>query len=251
MEIKNLKLDNTFIILIIFLVIISNSTEAQKAYFDLSQNEINIDTDFKGQELILFGLTDPDYNIIIIIRGPKENLTVRNKNRVLGFWMNTKSITYINVPKVYFISSNYNINNILDQQEIYENEIGFDNIKFIPKNEKDLFINHKNWVESILRIQKEKDLYKNFNLKFIDDKLFQAKLFFPSNVPTGKYLVTIYRIKDKKILSHNNKIIWVNRSGLGNKIYMFAQQNTIYYGVGTIIFAIIIGAGAATIFRKL
>ena len=136
-------------------------------------------------------------------------------------------------------------------REIYENEIGFDNIKFIPKNEKDLFINHKKWVESILRIQKEKDLYKNFNLKFIDDKLFQAKLFFPSNVPTGKYLVTIYRIKDKKILSHNNKIIWVNRSGLGNKIYMFAQQNTIYYGVGTIIFAIIIGAGAATIFRKL
>ena len=82
MEIKNLKLVNTFIISIIFLIIISNSTKAQKAYFDLSQNEINIDTDFKGQELILFGLTDPDYNIIIIIRGPKENLTVKNKNRV-------------------------------------------------------------------------------------------------------------------------------------------------------------------------
>ena len=49
----------------------------------------------------------------------------------------------------------------------------------------------------------------------------------------------------------NNKLIWVNKSGIGSKIFMFAHQNSILYGIGTIIFAIIIGVSAAVIFRKL
>ena len=53
MRIEKLKLVSNNILLIIFILIISNSTYAQKAYFDLSQKEINIDTNFKGQELIL------------------------------------------------------------------------------------------------------------------------------------------------------------------------------------------------------
>ena len=93
--------------------------------------------------------------------------------------------------------------------------------------------------------------YKNFELKLVDDKLFQTRLYFPSNVPTGNYIATIYRIENKKILSSNEKIIKINKSGIGNKIFIFAQQNTIIYGFGSIIFAIILGTGAALIFRKL
>ena len=103
----------------------------------------------------------------------------------------------------------------------------------------------------MIRIQQEKNLYKHFELKYVDDKLFQTRLYFPSNVPTGKYLVTTYRIKNNNILSFNNKLIWVNKSGIGSKIFMFAHQNSILYGIGTIIFAIIIGVSAAVIFRKL
>ena len=251
MKTKKYKFINYKLLIIVLFICPFSVAYAQKAYFDLSQNEISIDTDFKGQELILFGLTEADHHIIVVVRGPKENLTVRNKKRILGFWFNTKSVTYINVPKVYFISTNHKIENLLNKKEIYENEIGFSNIKFIPKNQKDLFIDLKEWNESVIRIQKERNLYKIFELKFVDDKLFQTRLYFPSNVPTGKYIATTYRIKNDKILSFNNKIIWVNKSGIGNKIFMFAHQNSILYGIATIIFAIIIGASAALIFRKL
>ena len=106
MEIKKYKFFNYKLLIIVLLIYPFSATNAQKAYFDLSQNEISIDTNFKGQELILFGLTEADHDIVVIVRGPKENLTVRNKKRILGFWFNTKSVTYINVPKVYFISTN-------------------------------------------------------------------------------------------------------------------------------------------------
>ena len=110
MKIKKSKLLNCKLLIIVLFICPFSTTNAQKAYFDLSQNEISINTDFKGQELILFGLTEPDHDIIVVVRGPEENLTARNKKRILGFWFNTNSVTYIDIPKVYFISSNYRYN---------------------------------------------------------------------------------------------------------------------------------------------
>ncbi len=251
MKIEKIKLFNYKILILFCIIVYPNLANSQKTYFDLSQNEINIDTNFTGQELILFGLTEPKQDIIVIVRGPKEDLTIRNKKRILGFWFNTNSVTFAKVPKVYFICSNYNIEYLLDANERFENEIGFHKIKLVPKNEKNLFIDLKDWHESLIRIQKKKNLYKQFKLESIDEKLFQTRLYFPANIPTGKYDVTTYRIKDKKIISLSNKLILINKSGIGSKIYFFAQENSILYGIVTIIFAIIIGSGAAIIFRKL
>ena len=153
--------------------------------------------------------------------------------------------------KVYFISSNAQIENLLNHKERYEQQIGFENIKLIPKDQKDLFIDLTQWNESIIRIQKENNLYKHFELKLVDDKLFQTRLYFPSNVPTGKYTVTTYRIKKGKILSSNNKLIWINKSGVGSKIFQFAQESSMLYGIVTIILAVILGVGGAVMFRKL
>ena len=184
MGIKKLSLANS-ILLIIFIFLISNSIYAEKAYFDLSQDEINIKTNFTGQELILFGLIEPGHDIIIVVKGPADQLTVRNKKRLLGFWFNTSSVTFVNVPKVYFISSYKKIENLLNPKQRYDNQIGFKNIKLIPKNRKDLFIDLSNWNESVIRIQKQNNLYKHFELKIVDDRLFQTRLYFPSNIPIG------------------------------------------------------------------
>ena len=251
MKINKINFFNYKIIILFCIIIFPNIVYAQKTYFDLSQNEINIDTNFTGQELILFGLTEPKQDIIVVVRGPEEDLTIRNKKRILGFWFNTNSVTFAKIPKVYFICSNYNIEYLLDEKERYDNEIGFNKIKLIPKNEKNLFVDLKDWNESLIRIQKQKNMYKHFKLESIDEKLFQTRLYFPANIPTGKYDVTTYRIKDKKIISLSNKLILINKTGIGSKIYFFAQENSILYGIATIIFAIIIGAGAAAIFRKL
>ena len=99
MKINNYNFIKYKILIIFFILCSTNNLDAQKAYFDLSQDEIRIDTNFKGQELILFGLTESDHDIIIIVRGPKEDLTIRNKKRILGFWFNINSIEYISVPK--------------------------------------------------------------------------------------------------------------------------------------------------------
>ena len=93
METVKFKL-NTFILIIIFLGI-TNNLYAKKAYFDLSQNEINIKTNFTGQELILFGIVEPNSEVIVVVKGPEKNITVRNKKRILGFWFNKVNPVYV------------------------------------------------------------------------------------------------------------------------------------------------------------
>ena len=67
--------------LIFFLILFINvSTIASEAYFDLSEKEIQIQTDFNGKEIIIFGIFQPRENTIVSIIGPKKdtNNTIRN-----------------------------------------------------------------------------------------------------------------------------------------------------------------------------
>ena len=62
---------------------ISNkSTFGNEAYFDLSDQEINIETDFNGKEVIIFGLTDPSFDTILVIKGPNKNVMLSMKERL-------------------------------------------------------------------------------------------------------------------------------------------------------------------------
>ena len=61
----------------------------------------------------------------------------------------------------------------------------------------------------------------------------------------------LFSIKDKVIVSQNNKTIIIKKTGIGNKIYEFANDRPASYGIIAIIFAIIAGLIAATAFRRL
>ena len=91
MKYKNKK--NVFFV-IVFCLSISNSIFAEKAYFDLSDEIINIQTDFRGKEIIIFGLADPKYDTILIIKGPKKDATLTIKEKFFGIWIETKNYKY-------------------------------------------------------------------------------------------------------------------------------------------------------------
>ena len=84
------KFNKFFLIIIIAIIITNKSTFGSEAYFDLSDQEINIETDFNGKEVIIFGLTDPSFDTILIIKGPKKNVKLKMKERLFGFWLETK-----------------------------------------------------------------------------------------------------------------------------------------------------------------
>ena len=240
---------------IIFLIftIFCNSIFASEAYFDLSEKEIQIETDFTGKEIIIFGTLNIDDDTIITIEGPKKDAKMMKKERILGFWFNTKKVIYKNIPSVFFVSSSKPVRKILNKNTIIKEKLYFDEILINTLTQRD-FINQKKlsiWNKNLIKIKKDNNLFKEYKLNNIENKLFQTRIFFPANIITGDYKVTIFQIKNKIVLNKKIKIIKIKKSGIGEKVYKFAHNQPATYGLLSILFAILSGLTAATLFRRL
>ena len=116
------------ILLLIFFIICKN-TFASEAYFDLSEKEIQIETDFIGKEIIIFGTFEKNEETILTIQGPKKDVKMMKKERILGFWFNTKKVIYKNIPSVFFLSSSKPVREILNQDTIIKEKLYFVHLK--------------------------------------------------------------------------------------------------------------------------
>ena len=235
----------------ILLVLFSNTALAE-AYFDISENNIKIETNFIGKEVIIFGILNDDQETIMTIKGPEKNAVIQKKERILGFWFNTKKIIYNEIPSIFFIASSKNIKDILPTSSIIKNELSFNYLLENKTSQRNFIsdVSLEAWKNNFVRIKKNKNLFKEYSIEKIDNKLFQTRVFFPAKSIPGEYKVNVYQIKNNLILNNKEKIITLKKSGIGNHIYNFAHNNAAAYGLFAIIFAILSGFLAATLFRR-
>ena len=243
---RKIKL-TAFILLFLF----SNAVVAE-AYFDISENNIKIETNFIGKEVIIFGILNDNQETIMTIKGPEKNALIQKKERILGFWFNTKKITYNQIPSIFFIASSNEIEDILPTSTIIKEELSFDYLLENKTSQRNFIsdISLDTWKSNFVRIKKNKNLFKEYEIENIDNKLFQTRIFFPAKSIPGEYKVNVYQIKDNLILNKKEKVITLKKSGIGNQIYNFAHKNAAAYGLFAIIFAVLSGFLAATLFRR-
>tara|TARA_B110000438_G_scaffold192512_2_gene184128 strand:+ start:1092 stop:1790 length:699 start_codon:yes stop_codon:yes gene_type:complete len=227
--------------------------QSKETYFDLSEKEIQIETNFIGKEIIIFGILEENHDIILTIKGPRENNKLLMKERILGLWLNTKKVIYKDIPSLFFLASTKPIKDILSSNTILKKKLQFDSLLVNAVTSRN-FLQQKNlnnWNENLIKIKIKNNLFKEYELNNVENKLFQTRVFFPSNSIPGIYNVTIYQIKNKIIQGEKKQIIYVKKAGIGEKIYTFAHEQPAIYGLIAIFFAIISGLLAATIFRRL
>ena len=223
---------------------------------DLSQDNVEISTDFLGAKILLFGAYDGKKgdDIIIVVTGPKGLVTVQKKEKVFGVWVNTQKINYINAPKYLNILSNRDINDILNQRTRKIAEIGLNNLnvriqpgKVVSKEKEKIWRKAltRNMLKSKLWSLNENSVYLNKNV------LFRSYLTLPSNVPTGIFNVKILHYRNNKLISKETSTINVLKSGISAEIYNIAQNYSTLYGIFAVLLAVLIGWITNLIFRKI
>ena len=223
---------------------------------DLSQDNVEISTDFLGAKILLFGAYDGKKgdDIIIVVTGPKGLVTVQKKEKVFGVWVNTQKINYINAPKYLNILSNRDINDILNQRTRKIAEIGLNNLNVriqpgkVVSKEKE-----KIWRKALTRNMLKSKLWSlNENSVYLNkDALFRSYLTLPSNVPTGIFNVKILHYRNNKLISKETSTINVLKSGISAEIYNIAQNYSTLYGIFAVLLAVLIGWITNLIFRKI
>lgn len=225
----------------------------QQLVADLSDHEVAITTGFTGAELLLFGAIEGEGQIVVVVTGPRQTMTVREKERIAGIWINTDSMTFQNVPSFYAVAATGSLDEI-DPYVRSRQEMGLDhlNLRAIGVEPGTPIEAVRAFREGLIRNHVRHGLYAAGTGKIAvqSGRLFRTWVSFPANVVTGIYSVSVYYMRDGSPVHAQTTPLRVSKTGVGAYVFRFAHTNAAAYGVFAIVVAILAGWLAAVIFRK-
>ncbi|MEX2696476.1 TIGR02186 family protein [Rhizobium mongolense] len=226
-----------------------------------SSSEIAITSDFRGADLTIFGaLTNTDnlllavgqYDVVVVLEGPREDATVRKKERVFGIWINTDSMTFEGVPHSYSMSSSRSIDDVVTPLDLTDQGIGIDHIPLTPVGFVGDGSSLGEFRTAFRRLQQTGGLYERdpTGVRFVSSNLFKASLRLPANIPNGVHTVRAYLFKSGVFVTQKSVPLRVIKTGIEQMLTDAAHGQPIPYGMFAVFLAIVTGWGASIVFRK-
>jgi uncharacterized protein (TIGR02186 family) len=229
----------------------AGGARAQALVADLNNHLVAITTGFTGTSVTLFGATDGNGDVIVVVRGPERDVTVRRKSKVAEVWVNTRQITFQSVPSFYSIASNKALDDIAPPAMRQLHQIGLDSLRIateasISPQEAEEFR------AALLRNATRAGLYPSGvgQVRFLGDKLFRTDIRFPANVPTGTYLVQVFLVRDKAVVAGQTTPLVISELGVDAEVHDFADRYALAYGLVAITLAALAGWLASLPFRN-
>ncbi len=231
----------------ILFLIISLASQATPAFAraiisGISTNEIDIDTKFNGTEILLFGAKGDAGNIVVAVRGPKKSFLVTKKQKLLGIWYNGQRLKFKDSLSYYSLFSTFGDNKTTNQL-LSQLELGTDNLKFDISGDKVATEEQDDFKLQLVNKMEKNSLYSSgaSKIEFLDETLFKVILNFPKNISRGVYTVEIYLINEDDLVSFQSIPIYVNQVGVSATISDYAYQQSLLYGLASVIMALVIG----------
>jgi uncharacterized protein (TIGR02186 family) len=218
---------------------------------DLTSHLVAITTGFTGASVVLFGATEGQGDVVVVVRGPERDLTVLRKSRVLGIWVNTREITFENVPSFYALAASRPIEEIVSPAAAALHRIGLANLKLeaaapAPGPVRDEF------AAALVRNQQRAALFATSvgKVHFLGERLFRTTIEFPSNVPTGTYLVEVLLARNRDIVSGQTTPLVVSKVGVDAAVFELSGRFPGLYGLIAVLTAMVAGWLASLMFRR-
>jgi uncharacterized protein (TIGR02186 family) len=218
---------------------------------DLTSHLIGITSGFTGTSVVLFGATDGPGDIVVVVRGPDRDIAVRRKRRVAGIWVNAKEEVFVGVPSFYGIASSRPLDQIASPAVLAFQQMGVENLRLQlrrgPLRGEDI-----EFRDALIETQQDEGLFGAApgKVDFLGERLFRTTLDFPSNVPTGQYLVEVFLIRNKTVVSAQTTPLIISKVGMDAEIYEFADRRGPLYGIVAVAAAMMAGWLASLPFRN-
>ena len=225
----------------------------------LSTDLIQITSNFTGADIVLFGAIEPseqlgpsgDQDLVVVIRGPALDMTVRRKARVLGVWVNREQIAFTGLPGYYFLASTRPLDDIASVPTQERFRLGTANLQYattaaIDPEEANAFR------AAAIRDRKREGLYweSPTGIEFLSRTLFRARIPVPASVPPGLYNAEVYLFQGGTVVSAQSSPLFIDKTGFERRVYDFAYQRSLAYGISAVLMAIVLGWIASLAFRQ-
>lgn len=239
----------------LFVVPVSRaSAEKIPLRVELAENRVDISTGFNGTRIVLFGTMAGDgAELVVTLRGPEETVALRRKGRVMGAWMNTRTVEFRRVPSYYDYASTIEPAAQPAYAALFaENGVGVEHLGFYPEdaNEDPAIIG--TFRDALISSMQRKGFYPltGHRPQTLSPNFFKASFDLPPDVPTGLYRIETLTVKNGAVLAKEARTLQVGQVGFNARVYLFAQGNSFFYGVFAVVLALVTGWSAFTFLRR-
>jgi uncharacterized protein (TIGR02186 family) len=225
----------------------------------LSTDLIQITSNFTGADIVLFGAIEPsedtgpakDQDLVIVIRGPQLDMTVRRKKRILGIWVNREQVELVGLPGYYFLASTRPLDDIASLATVQRFHLGTANLEATNRGN----INPDEaaaFRAAAIRDRKREHLYweSPTGIEFLSRTLFRARIPVPASVPPGEYRAEVYLFQNGTIVSAQSSPLFIDKSGFERQVYNYAYQASFAYGFAAVLMAFAFGWAGYLVFRQ-
>lgn len=228
---------------------------------DVSQRDIEIAYSFTGADLLLFGAIlyprgrAPEdggrTDIVVVVKGPSESITVREKEKLAGIWVNADSTRYRSAPSFYAIASSRPVEQIVDERTRAIYELGLSSLQLSPSSGA-VVAEQARFDAGLVDLRKRSGLYYEDPkaVEITDDVLYRARLSIPARVPVGRFTAETFLIRDGRVLAAAVRDIDIRKSGFERFVARAAQRSSFLYGLVAVALSVAFGWAAGAIARR-
>ena len=199
------------------------------------------------------------YDVVVVLSGPTEEVTVRRKEKILGIWANGASVVFGDVPSSYAYATTRPLFEIAEAVDVKILQIGLENLSVVPREVEETEGGPDSgealkrvFRESLARLKINQNLFlENIGgVQFLSPTLFKAELPIPANVPIGEHTARVFLFADGKFVDAQFDTINVRKIGFEQFTYNLAHTNGLLYGFIAVFVAMFTGWFASVVFRK-
>lgn len=224
---------------------------------EISQHEIQVRQGFRGTELLLFGAiltpegtrAGQDYDIVVVLKGPTQSITLREKQRIAGIWINAESTEFRSAPTFFAVASSRPIGRIVDDKTAAIYELGLPWLQLSPIGAYDPK-EQARFSAGLVDLMKREGLYKEDarGVRISEQVLYQARIALPSSVQTGTYTAETFAINRGRVVASAISRVEVKKLGFERAVAQFAEYNGLFYGLLAVALSVAMGFMAGRLF---
>lgn len=223
----------------------------------LTENEVRVTSGFTGARLVIYGVApgfEPGDDLVVLLRGPSEPVTVMRKTRIAGLWLNTQPATFSGAPSYYAAASTRPLHQIAPPDVL--RRLGA-SAEYVPLRTAGVQSSGAapmitEYRRAIIRLKAQKGLYRNEagEVTLQEANLFRAEVRLPAQAPVGKYEAQVILFHNGGALAQTSTTLMVHKAGVGETVYNMAQDQPFLYGLLAVAAALLAGWLAAAIFAR-
>ncbi|MGO4704884.1 TIGR02186 family protein [Microvirga sp. 2MCAF38] len=227
----------------------------------LSSHRVLINSNYTGTSIAVFGAVERDaqtvargsnYDVAITVRGPRQSIVVREKERRGLVWLNREQQKFPDAPSYLSVFTSRPVADITSVQSRMRQKIGVNAIIHAADFTNDRGPVDEPFRDALRRLKARDGLYieNERGVTFLTPTIFNASIPVPAVAPTGNYDVEVALLADTVVLARSHTSFELVKTGFEQQVGEAARDQSLLYGLATALLALAFGWFANVIFRR-